>query len=236
MVLTKRTRAPICEIFQSIQGEGPNIGRKTIFIRFWGCNLRCRFDGKCCDTPYSVITKKGTKMYTPNKLIENIKSYNTNLITITGGEPMLYQKFIEDFMRKLSVAGWKGEVEIETNGTIVPISYLYINCKFNISAKLKSSNQETKTYDERRINFDTLNTYPIQRSSYKFVYVDREDIYEIKTILANTKIKEVYLMPQGTTRKEIVKNSQKVVDICIENNWNFSPREHIIIWNNKKGV
>ena len=34
------------EIFNSIQGEGLNLGKKVTFVRMAGCNLKCKF----CDT------------------------------------------------------------------------------------------------------------------------------------------------------------------------------------------
>ena len=39
--------ASLVEIFASAQGEGPEVGRTMVFVRFGGCDLRCRW----CDSP-----------------------------------------------------------------------------------------------------------------------------------------------------------------------------------------
>ena len=41
--------ANLVEIFSSIQGEGPDLGAATLFVRFGGCDLRCRW----CDSPHT---------------------------------------------------------------------------------------------------------------------------------------------------------------------------------------
>ena len=41
--------AKIREIFTSIQGEGPFVGYKQLFVRFSKCNLNCKY----CDTDFS---------------------------------------------------------------------------------------------------------------------------------------------------------------------------------------
>ena len=53
--------AKINEIFSSIQGEGPVVGYKQLFIRFCGCNLNCNY----CDTEF----QKG-ELYTPENLFK----------------------------------------------------------------------------------------------------------------------------------------------------------------------
>ncbi len=61
----RRLMLKISEIFCTIQGEGPNVGKPTTFIRCGGCNLRCPGWGSTtlpsgevvgsCDTPYAVF-------------------------------------------------------------------------------------------------------------------------------------------------------------------------------------
>ncbi|MEX2414572.1 MAG: radical SAM protein, partial [Paenibacillaceae bacterium] len=34
-------RLPMVEIFETVEGEGTQAGFPTIFVRLFGCNLRC---------------------------------------------------------------------------------------------------------------------------------------------------------------------------------------------------
>ena len=62
------TDTKINEIFSSIQGEGPFVGYKQLFIRFCNCNLNCKY----CDTEF-----KSGNIYTPESLYKEIStSYN----------------------------------------------------------------------------------------------------------------------------------------------------------------
>jgi len=45
-----------------------------------------------------------------------------------------------------------------------------------------------------------------------------------------------YLMPEGCTRQEQISKSLMVIKQCIKYNMNFSPRVHILVWDNKRGV
>jgi organic radical activating enzyme len=228
-------KIPIAETFLSIQAEGKSIGKPSIFVRVWGCNLRCRFNGEACDTPYAVITEKdNAKMMNMPELLSNIRTYEPiKHIVWTGGEPMLYQEFIGQSMRLLFNEGYTSE--IETNGTIFcePLTRVAID-QFNISPKLKSSNQE-EGYGNKRINDKILDTYPIDKSNFKFVVNSIDDIAEILTLHSRHNKLPIYLMPQGMTREEIIKNAPYVVELCLKRNFNYSPREHIIIWDKSRG-
>src|SRR5271157_4199795 len=48
----------IAEIFRSLQGEGRLTGVESVFVRFSGCNLRCRY----CDTRYASWEPEGEEL------------------------------------------------------------------------------------------------------------------------------------------------------------------------------
>lgn len=242
-------KIPVVEIFPTIQGEGPGLGKPSLFIRLGGCNLRCQFRGEACDTPYAVFTPAQLDEKNPKlkfgydqwyltelpKLVHIIEVQKIEHLVFSGGEPMMYQKSIFDVMMCLDRT--KFTAEIETNGSIAPIIGL-IECKeiqFNVSVKLSSSNQEAG-YDDKRINPTALKEFPADRSTYKFVITDPEkDLLEIKGILDIAKL-PVYVMPEGMTREDQIRNAPAVVKLAIDNGFRFSPREHILIWDTKKGV
>jgi organic radical activating enzyme len=231
----KINKVPIVEIFETVQGEGVNLGLPSIFVRLWGCNLRCQFDGKQCDTPYAVKEERDkAKNMTALEVVEEIRKLNPIHIVWTGGEPMMFQPFISEVISYLIGFGYSHEVE--TNGTLKCSEALFYSVNnFNLSVKLKGSNQENEEYDKKRINFESINSYPVDKSIFKFVINTEEDKVEAMDIASHFQL-PIYLMPQGATREEIIKNSPDVIQLCIETGCNFSPREHIMVWSNKRGV
>jgi 7-carboxy-7-deazaguanine synthase (Cx14CxxC type) len=125
------------EIFLTQQGEGLNIGRTAVFIRFSGCNLWsgreadragavCRF----CDTDFVG----GTRYATTDALIEAAnRAWPTDgtanrLIVLTGGEPLLQAD--GPLIRGLQQRGFT--IAVETNGTQplpVPIDFVCVSPK-----------------------------------------------------------------------------------------------------------
>jgi 7-carboxy-7-deazaguanine synthase len=74
-------RIRISEIFgPTIQGEGPLIGRPTVFVRTAGCDYRCAW----CDTLYAVLPEFRDEwaLMTPQSIMARVNE-------ITGGEPVL---------------------------------------------------------------------------------------------------------------------------------------------------
>ena len=108
-----KLKADITEIFSSVQGEGVFVGARQIFVRFKGCNMKCEF----CDTPNSAAGRA----YAPADLMNEIKAMDASKgphhsISLTGGEPLVYAKFLKAFLPLLKKAGFKSY--LETNGTL----------------------------------------------------------------------------------------------------------------------
>lgn len=102
-------KARIAEVFDSVQGEGLYLGEKQLFVRFFGCNLSCRF----CDTKSRHFTE-----YTPEELFKEIRVYGNDLhsISFTGGEPLLQNNFLKEVLKLTASDGHKNY--LETNGTL----------------------------------------------------------------------------------------------------------------------
>jgi len=101
----------IVEIFPSFQGEGLRQGEPTIFVRFSGCNLRCRF----CDTKYAW---QGGRDYSTEQAVEKIKKirerFPAGWVCLTGGEPLLQDlRLLTRLLKKE-----KFKVQVETNATL----------------------------------------------------------------------------------------------------------------------
>ena len=110
--MTEKSR--IIEIFTSIQGEGPYIGVKQLFIRFCGCNLKCDY----CDT--QNISNEFYLEFTPEELKKHIEEFNLkslHSISLTGGEPLLWSDFLLEFLPLLKDS-FKGKIYLETNSTL----------------------------------------------------------------------------------------------------------------------
>lgn len=99
---------PLVEIFESLQGEGRNVGRPVVFIRFAGCNLACPW----CDTDVAKRFELSLE-----ELVAEVRTHRAKSVILTGGEPTI-QTGVEELVAALKVAGyWIG---VETNGTNEP--------------------------------------------------------------------------------------------------------------------
>jgi 7-carboxy-7-deazaguanine synthase len=104
-----KAKAKIAEIFESAQGEGLYLGERQLFVRFFGCNLKCRF----CDTKLNRYSE-----YEPGELLDEVRLYRdiVNSISFTGGEPLLHKDFLKEVLPLTRREGFQNY--LETNGTL----------------------------------------------------------------------------------------------------------------------
>ena len=107
-----KTKLRVSEIFYSIQGEGPLSGRPAIFVRLYGCNLKCSW----CDTRYAR-EGEAFEMWEIGDLVSFLKREFKGIreVTITGGEPLL-QEGTFALIERLFSMGFT--VCLETNGSL----------------------------------------------------------------------------------------------------------------------
>lgn len=170
----------ISEMFKSIQGEGVNVGKEELFIRFHGCNLNCEW----CDTKYAQDKTKVRK-----RSVEEIKNFykrsNVNRVTLTGGEPMIQDSEVLKRLVTDLRSVKKSIISVETNGTIAPIEKEIFDF-YSISPKMESSGnkiqkEELKTFIQCICGKDF---------QIKFVIADYNDMMEVEDYLKDVDIKE----------------------------------------------
>lgn len=222
------------ELFYTIQGEGKFVGVPSVFFRTSYCNLRCIW----CDTPYTSWTPED-KEITVAAAVKAIARFGCSHVVITGGEPFVQTKELTRLCQELNRRGH--HITVETAATVfAPIAADLIS----MSPKLRNSNPAPdnrfyKRHDRGRICPDVirqfLNQYECQ---VKFVVDSPEDLEEIKTLQAEIPIptEAIVLMPQGVTPDELHPKQEWLVDICKEEGYRYSPRVHVDIWGNKRGV
>ena len=98
----------LTEIFFSLQGEANTVGIPTVFVRLTGCPLRCQY----CDTAYAF---QGGSWHAFEAILQQIRQYKTNYVTVTGGEP-LAQKDCIPFLKLLCDSDY--QVSLETSGAL----------------------------------------------------------------------------------------------------------------------
>lgn len=140
------TEVKIKEIFESIQGEGPFVGTKQLFIRFCGCNLNCDY----CDTNFDA---KDAVSYTAESLVKKIQNdYDLKIfhsVSLTGGEPLLHAQFINEFVHFLPDI----RIYLETNATLTDELLMVKDNIDTISADIKLPSSTGKNTFDRHDKF-----------------------------------------------------------------------------------
>lgn len=123
------------EMFKSIQGEGIDVGREAVFVRFSGCNLHCKW----CDTAYARERGKDTTSWSSIDLMRRILGFQCEHVVLTGGEPMIQDpKDLSQLCTGLRQFGIN--IAVETNGTVPPLSDMMSSVGlWTLSPKMSSS-------------------------------------------------------------------------------------------------
>lgn len=202
------------EIFYSLQGEGAQSGRASIFCRFTGCNLwsgreKDRQNAVCnfCDTDFiGTDGQNGGKFETPDLLCEFLKGFwpedttEPAYIIFTGGEPALQlDQALVDTCHQFGF-----EVAIETNGTKpLPnnIDWICVSPKADAEVIITSGDELKLVYPQELAppeNFEKMN------------------------------FAEFYLQPLDSPARPI--HTQDVINYCLTHpRWKLSLQNHKVL-------
>lgn len=227
--------------FYTLQGEGPTVGYPCVFARLHVCNLACTW----CDAFYTWNPKTPefwteSTRHTFEEAAALIKDKwpgyygNQHLSTgghrprviWTGGEPLAQRYQIDNVMRILDKAyersfqGW-WDMEIETNGTIMPTTLQLAKAQFNVSPKLRNSENREGSMVKPKI-LAALNK---ANSTFKFVCWEESDLDEIVELYEpHIDNKKIIIMPQGIYTDEIDANLRKLYEPCMERGYRLQGR------------
>ena len=217
----------IAEIFYSIQGEGMLLGVPSVFVRTSGCNLRCSW----CDTPYTSWESEGEER-SIDSIVDEVERHGASHVVVTGGEPMIAPQ-IAELTHRL-----KQHVTIETAGTVDA----EVRCDLmSISPKLANSTPEGRwaaQHDRLRYQPETLRRLMRFPYQLKFVIARPEDLTEVHAIIEEIEADRgrVVLMPEGIDPAVLSERGRWLIEICKQEGFRFSPRLHIEMWGNRRGV
>lgn len=129
--ITPKTESYLVEVFSAIQGEGPIVGTRQIFIRYLGCHIQCAY----CDTPATHTKQRqcrvertpGLRDFEPlpnpvahTDLLEAIDQLEDfvglhDSISITGGEPLQHLRSLKGLIPLLKP---RFALYLETDGIL----------------------------------------------------------------------------------------------------------------------
>jgi 7-carboxy-7-deazaguanine synthase len=170
--MSRDNRLKITEIFFSLQGEALTVGIPTTFVRLTGCPLRCQY----CDTAYAFT---GGAWMSPDEILQQVASYNTRYVTVTGGEP-LAQKACQDLLRMLCDAGYT--VSLETSGAL-DVSAVDMRVVKVMDIKTPGSGEEKRNYLE---NIEFIGVH----DQIKFVICDDHDYEWSRALVQQYRLNE----------------------------------------------
>jgi organic radical activating enzyme len=233
----------ISEVFASLQGEGPSAGQPAVFVRAANCNLACRW----CDTRYSwdwrtYEVESHARRLEIAPLVDAVWGLmnpgpgpKTDLLIITGGEPLLQQTAFSQLLAELRRRNPMLRCEVETNGTVaVDTNFAAHVHMLVVSPKLASS----ADHRGKRIKGNTLRSFVEHpRAIFKFVVEDVQDIDEIQHLAESHSIaaERIWLMPQAQSREQLIQLNAPVADLALRCGFNFTTRLHILMWDNARG-
>ncbi|MFI5497124.1 7-carboxy-7-deazaguanine synthase QueE [Actinoplanes sp. NPDC051859] len=223
----------VAELFgPTVQGEGPSMGQRAVFVRLAGCHLSCTW----CDTAFTWDAARydldaHRRRMPVAEVVAWVRARGAAMVVLTGGEPLLQQAALVELAAPLYQAGVR--VEVETSGTVVPRRRLLVSVTaFNVSPKLANSGIAATA----RIRPSALAALAASgKAVFKFVAVDRGDLAEIAELEQAHRLTPIWVMPEGRTPEQVLHRCRELAEDVIARGWNLSTRLHVLLWGDQRG-
>lgn len=200
------------EVFSSVQGEGPWLGRRQIFVRVAHCPLACAY----CDTPMTTPSgafyleqSPGTQQWhnlenpaSPETVFERLlpllAASRHHSLSLTGGEPLLYPGFAARLFQLCQSYGLK--TLLETSGIqpealkrVLPVTDLV-----SMDIKLQSSTEHPTPWKLHQAFAEVALSRPEAQLIFKIVVNETTQPKELRAFQDRFPYPDVpvYLQPQ----------------------------------------
>ena len=224
----------LSEVFDSLQGEGVNMGKPCRFVRLALCNLHCHY----CDTKYTwdferYSFEREVREASLDAVAEQLCTAPGGHVVVTGGEPLLQQRALSKVLERVPAELF---IEIETNGTRVPLPALAerVN-QWNVSPKLSTAGDT----EQLRIRPDALLSLRDTGRAYLKLVVrterDRDEAEALRERFGFAR-ERTLLMPEAATREELAARSAEVAAWSQALALRFSSRLHVTLWGGRRGT
>ena len=169
---------PMVEWYETIEGEGTRAGLPTVFVRVFGCNLRCVW----CDTPYSYAPAKADHYLSVAAILDQLKPFQARHVCLTGGEPLMYGEKSRLLLQAIAELEQFDEIHVETNGAIDLQPFLQEisspKVRYIMDYKLIDSGETNQMKEQ---NIKQLRA----QDELKFVIASEADFFQAKQVLDN---------------------------------------------------
>jgi 7-carboxy-7-deazaguanine synthase len=247
MLTLATTRPGEPEIFASLQGEGPSIGKPCTFVRLSRCNLACLW----CDTAYTWRFEGDNRPHRDDRTFDRaaeqvtldetevaarIAALGGTRLVVTGGEPLLQGPALARMLALLRQGAPALHVEVETNGTVAPTPALDpLIDQYNVSPKLAHSGNPS----DLALIPERLHAWAAEpRAWFKFVIAAPEDVAEVLALQRAYAMapSRIYLMPEGRDTETLHRRLPWLAESCAEHGFNLTDRLHIHLYGDTRGT
>jgi 7-carboxy-7-deazaguanine synthase len=235
----------ISEIFgPTIQGEGPLIGRPTVFVRTAGCDYRCAW----CDTLYAVLPEhhRAWASMSPKDVMARVDALAGGqpiLVTVSGGNPAL-----QPIGELIALGRTHGHsFALETQGSIAKPWFAALDWLM-LSPKPPSSGMTT---DWETVGACVTAAGERPRCALKIVVFDDVDYAYARDAAARFPMLPVYLQvgnpaplaaasaSDDADLGDLLGRFRRLIDKVTADRWftaTVLPQLHVLLWGNKRGV